>query len=88
LFQFSKPWALAKSKSPIDPAAVIESFQHYMKQERTRTHRAECIGILEAHLEDRGFCSDTESLLRNGISCNAQIAGKYVIENLLRRLPE
>jgi predicted nucleotidyltransferase component of viral defense system len=85
---FDLYWALTKSISPIDPAAVIESFKHYMKQEGTRIHRAEFIGILEAHLEDRGFCSDTESLLRNGISYDAQIAGKYVIENLLRRLPE
>jgi predicted nucleotidyltransferase component of viral defense system len=85
---FDLYWALTKSVSPIDPAAVIESFQHYMKQEGTRTHRAEFIGILEAHLEDRGFCSDTESLLRNGISYDAQMAGKYVIENLLRGLPE
>ena len=69
-------------------ALFDDSFLHYMKQEGTRTHRAEFIGILEEHLEDRGFCSDTESLLRNGISYNAQIAGKYVIENLLRRLPE
>jgi predicted nucleotidyltransferase component of viral defense system len=85
---FDLYWALTKSVSPIDPAAVIESFQHYMKQERPRIHRAEYIGILETHLEDRGFCSDTESLLRNGIRYDAQIAGKYVIENLLRRLPE
>jgi predicted nucleotidyltransferase component of viral defense system len=85
---FDLYWALTKSVSPIDPAAVIESFQHYMKQEGTRTHRMEFIGILAAHLEDRGFCSDTESLLRNGISYDAQIAGKYVIENLLRLLPE
>jgi len=85
---FDLYWALTKSASPIDSVAVIESFQHHMKQEGTRTHRAEFIGILEAHLEDRGFCSDTESLLRNGVSYDPQIAGKYVIENLLRRLPE
>jgi predicted nucleotidyltransferase component of viral defense system len=85
---FDLYWALTKSESPIDLAAIIESFQHYMKQEGTRIHRAEFIAILEAHLEDRGFRSDTESLLRDGISYDAQIAGKYVIENLLRRLPE
>jgi predicted nucleotidyltransferase component of viral defense system len=85
---FDLYWALTKSKSPIDPAAVIESFQHYMKQEGTSAHRAEFIGILEEHLKDKGFCSDTESLLRNGISYDSQAAGKYVIDNLLFRLPE
>jgi hypothetical protein len=59
-----------------------------MKQEGTRASRAAFIGILEAHLKDRGFCSDTESLLRNGISYDPQAAGKYVVANLLRRLPE
>jgi hypothetical protein len=59
-----------------------------MKQEGTKAGRAEFIGILEAHLKDRGFCSDTESLLRRGINYDPQIAGKYIIANLLRRLPE
>ena len=85
---FDLYWALTKSESSIDPAAVIESFQHYMKQEGTKAGRAEFIGILEAHLKDRGFCSDTESLLRDGISYDPQAAGKYVIAHLLRRLPE
>lgn len=85
---FDVYWALTKSESPVDPTAVIESFQHYMKQEGTKAGRAEFIGILEAHLKDRGFCSDTESLLRDGISYDPQAAGKYVIAHLLRRLPE
>ena len=85
---FDLYWALTGSESRIDPSAVIESFQHYMKHEGTRAGRAEFIGILEAHLNDRGFCSDTESLLRNGINYDPQNAGQYVIANLLRRLPE
>lgn len=85
---FDLYWALTKSKSPIDPSAVIESFQHYMKQEGTKARRAEFIGILEAHLKDRGFCSDAESLLRNGVSYDPQASGKYVIANLLSLLPE
>ena len=49
---------------------------------------AEFIGILQALLKDRGFCSDTESLLRYGIRYDTQSAGNYVIANLLSRLPE
>ena len=85
---FDLYWALTKSESPIDPSAVIESFQHYMKQEGTKARRAEFIGILKEHLNDRGFCSDIESLLRNGVSYDPQAAGKYIITNLLSRLPE
>jgi predicted nucleotidyltransferase component of viral defense system len=85
---FDLYWALTKSERQIDPSAVIESFHHYMKQEGSNAGRVKYIGILEAHLKDRGFCSDTESLLRQGINYDPQAAGHYVIANLLRRLPE
>jgi predicted nucleotidyltransferase component of viral defense system len=85
---FDLYWALTKFENPIDPSAVIESFQHYMKQEGTKARRAEYIGILEEHLKDRGFCSDIKSLLRNGVSYDPQAAGKYIIANLLSLLPE
>ena len=85
---FDLYWALTKSPSPVHPSAIIESFQHYMKQEGTKAGRAEFVGILEAHLRDRGFCSDMEPLLRNGISYDPQSAGKYIKANLLSLLPE
>ncbi len=85
---FDLYWALTKSTSPIQPAGIIESFQHYMKQEGTKAGRAEFIGILDAHLRDRGFCSDMEPLLRTGISYDPQVAGLYVKTNLLSLLPE
>jgi hypothetical protein len=59
-----------------------------MKEERTKAGRAEFIGILEAHLKDRGFCSDMEPLLRHGISYDPQSAGNYVKATLLSLLPE
>ncbi len=85
---FDLYWALTKSSKPIDPSAIIESFQYYLKQEGTKAGRAEFIGILEAYLKDRGFCSDMELLLRHGISYDPQVAGKFVIANLLNLLPE
>ena len=81
-------WALTKSLSPVDPSAIIESFQHYMKQEGTQAGRAAFVGILEARLKDRGFCSDMEPLLRNGISYDPQSAGSFIKANLLSLLPE
>ena len=85
---FDLYWALTKSAKPVDPAVIIESFQHYMKQEGTTAGRAEFIAILDAHLKDRGFCSDTETLLRSGITYDPQAAGSYVKTRLLNLLPE
>jgi predicted nucleotidyltransferase component of viral defense system len=85
---FDLYWALTKSTSPVDPSAIIKSFQHYMKQEGTKAGRAEFVGILEAHLKDGGFCSDMEPLLRHGISYDPQSAGSYIKANLLSLLPE
>ena len=52
---FDLYWALTKSANPVDPVAIVESFQHYMKQEGTTAGRAEFIAILDSHLKDRGF---------------------------------
>jgi predicted nucleotidyltransferase component of viral defense system len=85
---FDLYWALTKSNSPVDPTGIVESFQHYMRQEGTQAGRAEFVGILEGHLRDRGFCSDMEPLLRNGIIYDPQVAGSYVQASLLSLLPE
>ena len=85
---FDLYWALTKSPKPVDPAAIIESFQHYMKQEGTTAGRGEFIAILDAHLKDRGFCSDTEPLLHSGIIYDPQAAGSYIKTRLLKLLPE
>lgn len=85
---FDLYWALTKSASPVDPAAIIESFQHYMKQEGNTATRAEFVAILDDHLKDRGFCSDMEPLLRSGIIYTPQSAGRHVRDKLLNLLPE
>jgi predicted nucleotidyltransferase component of viral defense system len=85
---FDLYWALTKSPTPIDPKAIIASFEHYLKQEGTKAGRAEFIGILEGHLKDRGFCSDMQPLLRTGITYDPQTAGSYVKAHLLNLLPE
>lgn len=85
---FDLYWALTKSRDAVDPAGIVASFQHYLKQEGTKAGRAEFVGILEAHLKDRGFCSDMEPLLRTGIDYDPQTAGSYVKAKLLSLLPE
>ncbi|HPL35334.1 MAG TPA: nucleotidyl transferase AbiEii/AbiGii toxin family protein [Verrucomicrobiota bacterium] len=84
---FDLYWALTKSPTPVDPAAVIASFEHYLKQEGTKAGRAEFIRILDDHLKDRGFCSDMQPLLRADITYDPQAAGKYVKTHLLNLLP-
>jgi len=59
-----------------------------LKQEGTKAGRAEFVEILNAHLKDRGFCSDMEPLLRNGIIYDPQATGSYIKANLLSLLPE
>src|SRR5207244_8604431 len=84
---FDLYWVLTKSPTPVDPAAIIASFQHYLKHERTKVGRAKFVGILESHLKDRGFCSDMQPLLRTGITYDPQTAGSYVKAKLLNLLP-
>lgn len=84
---FDLYWALTKSPTPVDPSAIIASFEHYLKQEGTKAGRAEFVGILDNHLKDRGFCSDMQPLLRTDITYNPQAAGKYVKTHLLNLLP-
>jgi predicted nucleotidyltransferase component of viral defense system len=85
---FDLYWALRTAQSPMDPRAIIGSFLHYLELEGSRAGRAECAGILEAHLEDRGFCSDMEPLLRHGIDYDPHEAGRLVTDRLLNLLPE
>lgn len=84
---FDLYWALTKSPTPVDPAAIIASFEHYLKQEGTKAGRTEFIGILDNHLKDRGFCSDMQPLLRTDIAYDPQAAGKHVKTHLLNLLP-
>ena len=85
---FDLYWALTLAKPPVDPAAIIESFQHYLRQEDSSAGRTEFVGILQSHLADRGFCSDMNQLLRVGAEYDPQKAGAYVKARLLSLLPK
>jgi predicted nucleotidyltransferase component of viral defense system len=85
---FDLYWALTNAPIPVAPAYIIESFLHYMNQEGATAGRDEFIGILRDHLRDRGFLSDMNSLLRQGVEYDPIIAGDYVIDNLLSLLPD
>jgi hypothetical protein len=80
-------WALELANPPVDPAAIIESFQHYLRQEGNIAGRMEFVGILQSHLADRGFCSDMDQVLRSGAAYDPHRAGEYVRAKLLELLP-
>ena len=84
---FDLYWALTMSKPAVDPAAVVESFQHYLRQEGGRPSRAEFTQLLKGHLADRGFCSDMQPMLRAGVVYDPREAGDYVKNRLLDLLP-
>jgi hypothetical protein len=84
---FDLYWALTLAKPAVSPAKIIGSFQHYLKLEGSVAGRAEFISLLDAHLADRGFCSDMNPLLRVGITYDPQQAGAYVKTKLLSLLP-
>lgn len=84
---FDLYWALTLAKPAVDPAGVVESFVHYLRQEGSKAARAEFLAILDSHLADRGFCSDMEPLLRVGLKYDPHEAGKYVKAKLLSLLP-
>lgn len=85
---FDLYWAMTKSETSVAPAAIIASFEHYLKQEGAQVGRTEFVGRLEGYLNDRGFCADMQPLLRPDINYDPQVAGTYIKENLLRLLPE
>ena len=84
---FDLYWALKLALPSVDPAGIIASFQHYLKAEKSVAGRAEFVALLDAHLADRGFCSDMIPLLRVGITYDPQQAGTFVKERLLSLLP-
>lgn len=85
---FDLYWALTKAEPAVDPAAVIESFLHYLKQEGSNAVRTDFVQILDAHLADQGFCTDMNQLLRVGEAYNPHEAGEFVKARLLELLPE
>jgi len=85
---FDLYWALMRAQPAVEPALVVESFRHYLAQEGGSAGRSEFVALLDAHLADRGFCSDMESLLRTGEHYDPQEAGARVKAVLLALLPE
>jgi len=85
---FDLYWALEHAEPPVFPKAVVDTFMYYLREEGTEARRHEFTTILESHVADRGFCSDTTHLLREGVQYDAHRAAALVQEKLLNLLPE
>lgn len=85
---FDLYWALEHGTPPVDPAAVVDSFLYYLSQEEAQVVREEFITILDSHVSDRGFRSDTDHLLRAGVQYDPYRAGECIRTKLLSRLPD
>jgi predicted nucleotidyltransferase component of viral defense system len=84
---FDLYWALtAVASASVKPEEVIDAFAHYMQQEGTVVPRQEFLHQLDLRLADKGFCSDMQTLLRQGLVYNPAEAGRLVREELLMRL--
>jgi hypothetical protein len=79
--------ALTMRVAGLDAGAVIESFCHYLEKEEVRACRAEFTSLLEGHLDDPGFCSDLNDLLRQGIDYDPHEAARLVQRELIDLLP-
>jgi predicted nucleotidyltransferase component of viral defense system len=85
---FDLYWALEHMTPPVNSAAVVDAFLYYLRQEGAQAGREEFIDILDSHLSDRGFRSDTDLLLRKGVQYDPHRAGECVRAKLLNLLPE
>ncbi len=85
---FDLNWALQSTNLSVSPDLVIECFQHYLQREGGISPRREFISLLDAHLADRGFCTDMNQLLRVGLRYDPQAAGAVIKARLLSLLPD
>jgi len=85
---FDLYWAMrAEAGLQVEPARIVESFEHYLRREGARARRAAFLERFDGHLADDGFLHDMETLLRAGLEYDPRAAGAFVRERLLSLLP-
>jgi len=80
------PW-LCNSTLSVDSEKVVHSFLQYMKNNGVKVSRAEFEENLLRKLDDAAFRGDIRPLLRSGIIYEVDDAARYVMDELLSRLP-
>ncbi|MBG9376809.1 nucleotidyl transferase AbiEii/AbiGii toxin family protein [Panacibacter sp. DH6] len=81
---FDMWFALIQGK--VDPRAVIEAWNFYMKEEHNGVTQKEFLENMEKKIEDADFTGDMNGLLRSDIQYNISEAYKFVRTNLLEKI--
>ncbi|MBI4534149.1 MAG: nucleotidyl transferase AbiEii/AbiGii toxin family protein [Candidatus Melainabacteria bacterium] len=80
------PW-LCQSTLSVNPERVVHSFLQYMSASGIKISRAEFEENLLMKLEDVAFRGDIAPLLRPGVRYDFDAAAKYMMEEIVSRLP-
>lgn len=84
LFDLWHAWQLSSagtSAHPVNPVRAMHAFNWYLEREGVKLNRAAVETIVDAHLEDKAFCADMDTLLRPGLGgYNARAAAALVKE--------
>jgi len=80
------PW-LCNSTLTVDPERIVNSFLHYMGNNNMKVSRAEFEENLLKKLKDAAFRGDIRPLLRPGITYDVEEAARFMLEEIVSRLP-
>ncbi|MBK9622674.1 MAG: nucleotidyl transferase AbiEii/AbiGii toxin family protein [Candidatus Obscuribacter sp.] len=80
------PW-LCNSSLKVDPERVVNSFVQYMSHNNIKVSRAEFEENLLKKLADPSFRDDIRPLIRSGVTYDVDEAGRYVLDEIVSRLP-
>lgn len=81
---FDMWFALIQGK--VNPDAVIEAWNFYMKKEDNSVTKKEFVQNMEKKIADQDFSRDMEGLLRPGLSFNVVEAYEYLKASLLEKI--
>ncbi len=78
---------LCQSILTVDPERVVNSFLQYMSNSGVKVSRAEFEENFLKKLEDAAFRGDIRPLLRPGITYDVDEAARYMLDEIVSRLP-
>jgi predicted nucleotidyltransferase component of viral defense system len=78
---------IASRRAEVDPARVVACFERYLAHDGHRVTRAEFEQNLREKLADDAFLTDVLPLVSPDVTWNVDDAARYVLEDVLPRLP-
>jgi predicted nucleotidyltransferase component of viral defense system len=80
------PW-FCKTSLPVDTGKVVASFIQYLERRGLKVSRAEFEENLLKKIEDAAFRDDITPLLRDGIDYDFDAAARYMLDEVVSKLP-